>query len=175
MKLNGMPENEIAAAIDATDSGFGENDHRQAIIRSLRTSLLDVATSWTDLQERASHLVSNPASLSERMIYLIGATIRSPLGQSLYLQASIARENETRFRAYPSIRRELIYPFFRAFWMNAASEHPYEFRTARSFTERRIAQSDVSSVPGVKELLQSMAFCLGVSLPQDVVDWLETP
>jgi hypothetical protein len=173
MKLKGAPEEELAAAIDATDSAFEENDQRQAIVTSLRTAMLDTTTDWSELQDHANQLASHADRLGERMIYLLGAAIRSPLDQALYLQTWMARKIEKLFQTYRSIRIEIIYPFFKAFWIHVASTHPHEFRTAPSFTKRSIEAAEGSSIHGIKQLLKSMAFCLGVSMREDIADWLE--
>jgi hypothetical protein len=51
-----------------------------------------------------------------------------------------------------SLGREIIWPFFGAFWLDAASREPEQFRTGESYTRRTIRElSDTRSVDGVKQ------------------------
>ena len=62
------------------------------------------------------------------LILCIGAMDKAPLSQSLYLQTYIAENLEGFFKTCPSVYREILAPFFVAYWERAIAETTGEFR-----------------------------------------------
>jgi predicted NAD-dependent protein-ADP-ribosyltransferase YbiA (DUF1768 family) len=72
------------------------------------------------------------------------------------------------------MRREILYPFFKAFWTRALSVRGQMFRTAEAYTRQSIESADAHSVKGIKQLLRAMAFCLGVTMSDETDEWLSS-
>src|SRR5713226_9870084 len=91
---------------------------------------------------------------------------KAPVAQSLYLQVSIAQNFEGFFKTCPSLYREIVAPFFVAYWEQTIAESTGLFRTALAYTRRQLQAAD-GSAKRTRKLLSAMRFCLGVKLRQD--------
>ena len=69
-----------------------------------------------------------PTNTVRGLILCIGAMDKAPLSQSLYLQTYIAENLEGFFKTCPSVYREILAPFFVAYWERAIAETTGEFR-----------------------------------------------
>jgi hypothetical protein len=173
LKLQGTSEAVIIRAIDDVSLGLSGSPNQDIIVTALQGALVgDIALS--ELRRRGNDLVPRLNDTAAGMIYMIGLATRSPLAQALHDQVWLLQNGERLFASMPSIRRELIYPFFVAFWTHAASVETHRFRTAEAYTRRSIESVDVRSIKGVKQLLTTMSFCLGVTMPKDLDDWLRS-
>ena len=103
----------------------------------------------------------------------IGAVSKAPTSQSLYLQVSVARNFEGFFKSLRSLYREIVAPFFVAYWERTIAESTGLFRTAQAYTERQLQAAD-GTPEGTRRLLAALRFCLGLKLPQDAMDWLDS-
>lgn len=103
---------------------------------------------------------------------MIGLASRSPLPQALNDQVWLLQNMKKIFNTMPSIRHELIYPFFHAFWTHALLTEAYRFRTAETYTRQLIESINARSLTGIKQLLAGMSFCLGLTLPTEIDEWL---
>src|SRR5216683_7641722 len=90
---------------------------------------------------------------------------KAPVAQSLSLQVSIAQNFEGFFKACPSLYREIVAPFFAAYWERTIAQTTGEFRTAQAYTPQQLPAAD-GSAKGTRTLLRAMRFCLGVKLPE---------
>ena len=105
-------------------------------------------------------------------IFCIGAMDKAPVCRSLYLQVSIAQNFEGLFKPCASLYREIVAPFFLAYWERAIAQSTGLFRTALAYTQRQLQAAD-GSAEGTRKLLDAMRFCLGVNLPKHAVEWLD--
>jgi hypothetical protein len=103
----------------------------------------------------------------------IGAMTKAPTSQSLYLQASVARNFEGFFKFSRSLYREIVAPFFVAYWERTIAESTGVFRTAQAYTRGQLQLAD-GTPEGTRRLLAAMRFCLGLKLPKDAMDWLDS-
>jgi hypothetical protein len=170
LKLQGLAEQEINAKIEHVATLLSDGGHRN-ISTALKEAFVE-AVSWAELWNRGSQLMSSDTAAG--IIYFVGAVMCSPLHDALAIQIWLARHGEKLFEQQQSMQREIIWPFFGAFWNHAVSASALEFRTAESYTRSRIGvASPCSSIAQVKLLLNSMAFCLGGQLAPDSRDWLQ--
>jgi hypothetical protein len=103
----------------------------------------------------------------------IGSLLGAPLKQSLASQIRTAKDLEKLFEISPSIRHNLLEPFFVRFWADAINQVGAEFRTSAAYTSRSYAEA-ASSPTGVrlKKVFASMVFCMGLSVPEDLGSWI---
>lgn len=106
-------------------------------------------------------------------ILSIGAMSKAPTSQSLNLQVSVARNFEGFFKFSRSLYREIVAPFFVAYWERTIAESTGVFRTAQAYTQRQLQLAD-GTPEGTRRLLAAMRFCLGLKLPKDAMDWLDS-
>jgi hypothetical protein len=82
---------------------------------------------------------------------------------------------ETLGRLYSgesSLYGAIVAPFFVEYWKAQAARPLHPFCTAQAYTLRQLELSD-GTVEGTRQLLRTMRFCIGVTLPQDAMAWLE--
>lgn len=103
----------------------------------------------------------------------IGAMSKAPTPQSLHLQVSLARNLKGFFKFARSLYREIVAPFFVAYWERTIAESTGVFRTAQAYTQRQLQLAD-GTPEGTRRLLAAMRFCLGLKLPRDAMDWLDS-
>jgi hypothetical protein len=104
-------------------------------------------------------------------VLCIGAVSKAPTSQSLYLQVSVARNLEGFFKSLPSLYREIVAPFFVAYWERTIAESTGLFRTGQAYTRRQLQVSN-GTPDGTRRLLAAMRFCLDLTLPLDAMEWL---
>ncbi len=104
----------------------------------------------------------------------LAASLLAPLKQSLATQISLAMQLSQFFRFSPSVKNKILNPSLEEFWRSAAETRSEEFRTARTYTQKCIADSFVHAEPvRLRILLSSMAFCIGLGLKDEQRAWLD--
>src|SRR5207245_10733393 len=104
----------------------------------------------------------------------LGSLLSAPLKQSLHSQIAFAKDLERVFAMSPSIRHKLIEPFFVRFWGDATNRGSTDFRTSAAYTSKSYSEvADSPEVVRLKKVFASMVFCLGLSLPEDLKNWLD--
>jgi tetratricopeptide (TPR) repeat protein len=129
---------------------------------------------WKELHADGSRYYSEGRAAFGVLSFL-GSLLAAPLKQSLYSQISLEKDLEGVFAMSPSIRLKLIQPFFIGFWANVTDHGSTDFRTSEAHTSKSYREA-AASPPAVrvKKVFSSMVFCLGLSLPQDLKNWIET-
>jgi hypothetical protein len=108
------------------------------------------------------------------MIAMVGCILYSPVRQSLAFQVSFAQTLAKVFPKRSSIWREIVEPFFIAYWRQTASAGDVVFRTSQSYACRRV--DDVTQGEQgtrLRRLLREMVFCVGLTVPDEDRVWLE--
>jgi hypothetical protein len=108
------------------------------------------------------------------MMAMVGCILYSPVMQSLAFQVSFAQTLGKLFPRTSSLWREIIEPFFLAYWRGKATEGQVVFRTSQNYAIRRV--DDVSQdKPGnrLRRLLREMVFCVGLIVSDGERAWLE--
>ncbi len=139
----------------------------------LKSILSDAGQSARSLHERASQCYSeNHAALG--VLCLLGSILLAPERQSLATQVSLARDLEKLFGTNPSIRYKILLPFFENYWESVTTSGTAIFRTAASYTRRSLDEARTHPVQTrLKAVFKSMVFCIGLSLPSDLKDWID--
>src|ERR1700721_1976743 len=99
-------------------------------------------------------------------VLCIGAIDKAPIPESLYLQTYIAQNCENFFKSSPSIYREIVAPFFVAYWERTITQSTGLFRTSLVYTQRQLQVAD-GSAEGTRKLLSAMRFPYGFKFPTD--------
>jgi hypothetical protein len=126
---------------------------------------------WHVLQDAGFHAIQSHEYL-RGYVLCIGAIDKAPVAQSLYLQTFLAQQLEGFSKMCPSIYREIVAPFFVAYWERMIAQSAGLFRTSLTHTQRQLHSANGSS-DGTRQLLSAMTFCLGVTLPDHTMKWLE--
>lgn len=165
-------QSQIEAAIDQIAGALPADSQYSGFVSALRSVFVE-NLSWEELKRRSDKLMPQVNETGSAFVYLIGAASRRPLPGALSLQVWLAREMEKLLPTHRTMREKLIHPFFRGFWLNTLDSDAHQFRTAEAYT-RRVIESASSTESGinVRSLLSSMAFCLGVTLRDDLKEWL---
>ena len=167
-----LRQSDIMAAVDQVAATL-PGDVPYTVLNGALQAVFNENIAWQELKRRSDELMSKVNDSGSAFIYLVGASTQCPLRQTVYLHVWLAREVEKLFAINRSVRLKLIYPFFEGFWMNALDASPHQFRTAEAYTRRAVESAGATqSGKGVRALLNSMAFCLGVNLPDDMQEWL---
>jgi len=103
---------------------------------------------------------------------MVGAILKSPPDQSLYLQVRLMETLAQLFSGESSLYRAIVAAFFVEYWKAQAAGAVHPFRTAQAYTLRQLEISD-GSIDGTRKLLSAMRFCMGVTLPEDAMMWLD--
>jgi hypothetical protein len=129
---------------------------------------------WRELYERVTAYYAG-GKVSFGMVALLGCILHSPTHQSLAFQISLAKNLEQLSLKRSSIWKEIVEPFFLAYWDNAVANGDLAFRTAPSYAQRRVTEISAGEPGGrARPLLREMLFCVGLTLPGEHRDWLET-
>ena len=170
LQLRGTPTEEISIAIESIRESRPGEARIERIVVAFREGLLE-DRGWSELRTSGEQVMSSDAGLG--LVYYFASALRRPLAHALTMHVWLAQNTEKMFHGYLSLLRTIILPFFGAFCLDAVRREPEQFRTAEAYTRRRVeAFADDTSLDGVKQLLSSMAFCLGESLPESAKEWL---
>jgi hypothetical protein len=142
----------------------------QNFVAEIQRALVD-ETDWQVLRDDGYRAIQ-AHEFVRGYVLCIGAMDKAPVSQSLYLQTFLARDFEGFFKTCPSIYREIVAPFFVAYWERTIARSTGLFRTALAYTERQMHLGD-GSAEGTRKLLSAMCFCLGVTLPENAMKWLD--
>jgi hypothetical protein len=101
--------------------------------------------------------------------------IYKQLQSQLYILESttLAQQLEGFFQTRQSIYREIVVPFFVAYWQGTIGHSTGLFRRALTYTQRQLEFVD-GSVAGTRRLLSAMRFCLGEQPPESAMKGLES-
>ncbi len=171
LQLQGRGVDAIAESLAAIETVIPRTSQTENFVEESKRALFD-GTDWETLWKEGGHAI-NRQDLVRGFILCIGAVCKAtPLSKSLYLQIWLARNLE-KFTTHPSVYREIVAPFFVAYWERAIeSAAPGEFRTALAYSKQQLRSAD-GSTEGTKKLLAAMRFCLGVRLPKPEMAWLD--
>lgn len=158
-------------SLAAIESVIPPNIQPENFVREMRRALVD-ETDWHVLWADACRAFQAHEYV-RGYVLCIGAMDKAPPSQSLYLQISIAQNFEGFFKPYPSLYKEIVAPFFVAYWEQTLAEYTCLFRTALTYTQRQLQTTD-GSPKGTRRLLRAMYFCLNVELPSAAVQWLNS-
>lgn len=138
----------------------------------LTTVLSGTDQSWRQLHSQGSQYYrENRAGLG--IVSFLGSVLFASEQQSLATQIKIAMDLEKIFGTKPSIQQKILYPFFEKYWGNAIDSGSTCFRTAAAYTRRSFDAARAKPVRSrLKAVFGSMVFCIGLSLPPDLRDWL---
>lgn len=139
-------------------------------VAEMRRALVD-ETDWQVLRDEGYRAIRADKYVRGHVL-CIGAMAKAPVSQSLYLQISMAQNFEGFFKTCPSIYREIVAPFFAAYWERTIEQSTGLFRTALAYTQRQVKVAD-GSAEGTRKLLSAMRFCLGAKLLEPAMKWLD--
>lgn len=171
LQFRGATAAATAASLTAIESAIPRDVQLENLVGEIRKALVD-KTDWQVLWNDGCRAFEAHEYV-RGCVLSIGAMKRAPVSQSLYLQVTIAQNFEGLFKPCQSIYREIVAPFFEAYWEQVASGSTGMFRTAQGYTERRLKDAD-GTPAGTRRLLSAMRFCLGVKLPERAMNWLES-
>jgi tetratricopeptide (TPR) repeat protein len=171
LKLRGATAAETTASLADIESVIPPDRQPENFVTEIRRALVE-ETDWKVLQDEGNRAL-HACKYARGYVMCIGAIDKAPSSQSLYLQTYVAQQLESLSTTCLSIYREIVAPFFVAYWERAVADPTYLFRTALAFTERQIQLGD-GSAQGTRRLLDAMPFCLGVTLPEGAMKWLDT-
>jgi tetratricopeptide (TPR) repeat protein len=171
LQLEGRNVDAIAESLAAIENVIPRDSQTENFVEETKRALLDGPESKTLWKEGVE--ANRRGELVRAFILCIGAVCKAaPVSQSLVLQIWLAQNLEGFYNVHASVYREIIAPFFVAYWKRATTEYAGAFRTALAYTLQQI--NSVNGSPnGIRKLLRSMAFCLGVTLPAAQTAWLE--
>jgi hypothetical protein len=160
---------EISNYVDTlTGTGAAEWKEATNLMRTIMLNEMD----WKELHGEVQEYY-NKKRVALGILCFLGAILGAPDRQSLASQLALARDLEKLFETKPSIRYKIILPFFQRYWENAISSGGTTFRTSAKYTRRSYDEAISKGVHvRLKELFKSMVFCSGLSLPDDLHDWL---
>jgi hypothetical protein len=136
----------------------------------LRRSLID-EVDWRTLSDE-SVVAHGEFDYVNAQTLMVGAILKSPAGQSLYFQVRLMATLGKIFSSESSLYSAIVAPFSVEYWKAQAAGAVHPFRTAQAYTLRQLELSD-GSVDGTGRLLGAMRFCMGVTLPEDAMVWLD--
>ncbi len=168
LQILGRTEAEMESSLGDIERTMPVEQQPESFGQALRRSTLD-KTNWDVLQAEGYDAMRN-FQYARGLILLLGAMQKAPLIQSLYVQTYLAQNFGQWFSTAPAIYREIITPMFRAYWERVIATSS-EFRTGMSYTKRQFALLD-GTPEGMRKFLGSMRFCLGATLPEDTMNWL---
>lgn len=159
-----------AASLAAIESVIAPDVQLENFVGEIRRALVD-ETHWQVLWDDACRAFQVHEYV-RGCVLCIGAMNRAPVPQSSYLQVTIAQNFEGFFKPCPSLYREIVAPFFAAYWERATADSIGLFRTAQAYTQRQVRAVD-GTAEGTRRLLNAMRFCLGVKFPEPTMNWLD--
>ncbi|MGB7591339.1 MAG: hypothetical protein WCD04_19345 [Terriglobia bacterium] len=171
LQFRGAASPAIASHLMEIESIIPTQLQPENFIAEVRRSLID-ETGWTVLRDDGFRGIQTNEYI-RAFVLCIGAMGKAPIAQSLYLQTYLAQQFEKLFETCPSIYREIIAPFFLAYWERTVASPTCLFRTSLMYTQQQLRLAD-GSADGTRKLLSAMRFCLGVTLPQETQDWFDS-
>ena len=128
---------------------------------------------WEDFYQKVTTYYAQ-GRIGFGMVAAVGSILYSPLAQSLMFQIGLAENLDKLFVKSCSIWTRVIEPFFLSYWMSAAANGDPGFRTAPSYSQRRVSEISGSPQGGrLRWLLREMVFCVGLRLSDEHSAWLE--
>jgi len=167
--MQGSPSSEVEAAIAALEAETNTCSEAEGFANSLRRCFLEKVDSQTLTNEAV--VAHNAFQYVKSSTLRVGAIVRAPATQSLYLQVRLMETLSNIYRERSQLYGSVIAPFFVEYWKARAAQVLHPFRTAQSHTLRQLDLSD-GTVAGTRKLLSAIRFCLGADLPADAMDWL---
>lgn len=161
----------IAAYLAEIESVIPPHLQPEDFISEMRRALVDETdwqTLWTD-----GCRAFDAHEYVRACVLCIGAVSKASTSQSLYLQVSVAQNLEGFFKSLPSLYREIVAPFFAAYWERTIFESIGLFHTAQAYTRRQLQVAD-GTPEGTRRLLAAMRFCLGLKFPAEAMKWLDS-
>lgn len=172
LKLTGATDADISGAIEDIVKSKPEDLRIQNIATALKASFLE-EHDWRELRARGRAVINTEAAIG--FVYYVGSALKRPLAQALNMQVWLADKGTKLSGGFPSLQSRFLWPFFGAFWSHVVATEAEQFRTAEKYTRSRVDDFAMDvSLHGVKRLLESMAFCLGVDLSDEAKEWLAT-
>ena len=171
LQFRGQPAAATAESLAVIESVIPKDLQPENFVAETRRALGDEAD-WRFLWNDGCRAIQAHEYI-RGCILCIGSMAKAPVTQSLHLQVSIAENLEGFFRPCPSVYREIVAPFFLAYWEQVITQPSGIFRTALTYTQRQMRSTD-GSPRGTRKLLSAMRFCLGISLPESQMTWLDT-
>ena len=169
--VQGSPSSDVEAAIAALERETGTASESEGFAECLRRSFLEPSDGQSLSDEAAA--THRAFQYLKSYTLMLGAVLRSPAKQSLYLQVKIMETLSRVFSERSQLHARVIAPFFVEYWNKQAAQVLHPFRTAQSHTLRQLDLSD-GTIAGTRKLLTAMRFCLGADLPEDEMSWLES-
>ncbi len=167
--VQGTASNELETAIAALEGETDSSSESEGFAVSLRRCFLDQTDGQTLMDEAvAAH---HAFQYVKSHTLMVGAIVRSPAKQSLYLQVRMMETLAGVFSERSQLYGLVIAPFFVEYWKAQAARVLHPFRTAQSHTLRQLDLSD-GTIAGTRRLLSAIRFCLGADLPADAMPWL---
>jgi len=168
--LQGASVEEVAAAIAAVQLETEAVSESEDLAAALRRSFIEQAA-WKALMDEAGDAHRDFKYVKAQTL-MVGAILKSPTDQSLYLQVRLMETLGQLFSGDSSLYRAIVAPFFVEYWKAQAAGAVHPFRTAQAYTLCQMELSD-GSIDGTRKLLSAMRFCMGVTLPEDAMMWLD--
>jgi hypothetical protein len=141
---------------------------------NLVNRVFDDGTNWTDLYKEVNryNAAGRPGFGA---IADVGCILGSPLVQSLAFQIQLAETLEQIIAKRSSMWKVILEPFFLSYWKATSTRGDFAFRTAASYTQRRVAELSMMQ-PGrrLRPIFREMAFCLGWSPSDERQAWLDS-
>ena len=159
-----------AASLAQIESVIPPDLQLENFVAEIRRGLVD-ETDWQTLWRDGCRAFGGNEYV-RGCVLCIGAVSKAPTSESLYLQVSLAQNLEGFFKSLPSLYREIVAPFFVAYWDRRIADSTELFRTAQAYTQRQL-QAANGTPEGTRRLLAAMRFCLGLKLPKDAMEWLD--
>jgi hypothetical protein len=169
--VEGSPSSELETAIAALEAETNSSSEAEGFARSLRRCFLEEMDSQTLSSEAV--VAHNTFQYVKSHTLRVGAIVRAPATQSLYLQVRLMETLSNIFLGRSALYESVIAPFFVEYWKAQAGQVLHPFRTAQSHTLRQLDLSD-GTIAGTRKLLSAIRFCLGADLPADAMAWLAT-
>ena len=170
LQFQGRPSAAIVESLEAIESVIPKEAQPENFVAETRKALVEEAD-WKALWEEGGEGIKAHRYI-QGLVLCIGAVSRAPVTQSLYLQISLAQNLEGFFKPCRSVYREIVAPFFVAYWERAIADSVGLFRTAHAYTQRQLQLAD-GSPEGTRKLLSAMRFCLGAEFPKPQMEWLD--
>jgi hypothetical protein len=168
LQMLGRTKAEMESSLADIERVIPVEQQPESFGEALRRSFLE-ETAW-DVLQAEGYDAMRKSQYARALILLVGAMQKAPLIQSLYLQIYLAQNFDQWFSSAKSIYRELITPMFRAYWEHVLATSS-AFRTGMSYTTRQFSLLD-GTPEGTRRFLGAMRFCLGATLPDDTMNWL---
>lgn len=169
LQLHGWTRAETESALIDIERIMPVDKQPEAFGEALRRSFLE-DIDWSKLQHEGYDAMRS-GQYARALILLVGASQRAPIIRSLYLQTYLAQNFERWFATAKSIYRTIVVPMFHSYWEHSIATST-AFRTGLSYTIRQLELLD-GTAHGTRKFLGAMQFCLGASLPEDTMHWLD--